>query len=154
MTDPRHERKTTRENEGRQKRVPLGLQRNTKLAAFTPDGYVGRWMNDEGNRINDAMAGGWVFMKDKKPVGEGAINLDSDLGSCTSQIVGTKEDGSPLRAYWMLLKKEWYEEDKQAKLKPVDEIEKAIKGGTVGQESMQAVDRDARYVPKTGIKIQ
>lgn len=147
----RDERPQTRDPEGRQARVPLGLQRNSKLEAFTPQGYVGRWMNDEGDRLPAALRGGWEFMKDKKPVGAGSSNLDTDLGQYTSQIVGTKEDGSPLRAFWMLIKKEWYDQDQIAKLKPVEEVEKAIKRGKFAPSGEST---EGQYVPKSGIKIQ
>ena len=147
----REARKEKREGEGRAKRVGLGLQRNSKLEAYTPQGYVGRWINDTGNRISSALNGGWVFMQDKKPVGSGVQNLDSDLGKYTSQVVGKKEDGSPLRAYWMLLKKEWYEEDQREKQKPVDEIEQAIKRG---KYQPSEASTEGQYVPKTGIKIE
>lgn len=141
-----------REDERRQ-RVPLGVPRN-KMLMVAPDGYMGRWINDEDNRIHHAIQGGWQLVRDKNKVGEGVDNSDTDLGQQISMIVGTKEDGGPLRAYWMIIKKEWYEEDQREKLKPVDEIEKAIKGGKVGEDSISEQDRGTRYIPKSGIKIQ
>jgi hypothetical protein len=150
----RDQRTDSREDEGRAKRVPLGLQRNNKLDAVTPDGYVGRWMNDENVRIANAMKGGWCLMQGTKPVGGGAEDRNTDLGSCTSQIVGTNEDGTPQRAYWMVIKKEWYEEDQREKLKPVDEIERAIKGGKVGHQSMSKEDQENAYIPEKGRGIK
>lgn len=150
----RDERPTTREETGRQRRVPLNEQRLNKLTAHAPEGYVGRWMNDEGNRIPAALQGGWEFMKDKQHVGQGVDNRDSNPGQYTSQTVGTHEDGSPLTAYWMVIKKEWYQEDQIVKRKPLDELENAIKHGKVGQDKMSGEDRSATYVPRTGIKIQ
>ena len=112
-------RTATRDGVGRRNRVPLGGTR-LKLTADIPRGYVGRWINDEDNRIYFAsQEAGWQFMKDGKPVGQESEDLNDNLGSYTSQIVGTKEDGSPLRAYLMVIKKEWYEEDQREKLKPV-----------------------------------
>lgn len=145
-------RKEDREGEGRKKRVGLGLQRNNRLSAYEPPGYHGHWINDEGSRIQDALAGDYQFMLGKEPVGSGAENRDSDLGQYTSQIVGTKEDGSPLRAYWMVIKKEWYEEDQREKQRPVDEIERAIKGGTL-QPNGEDIDTSNQYVPRSGIHI-
>lgn len=143
-------RAETREQTGRKQRIPLGVPRN-KMAATAPKGYVGRWMNDEDNRLAAAQDGGWEFVKDKAKIGEGAENSDTDLGQYTSMRVGVNEDGSPLRAYWMIIKKEWYEEDQREKLKPVDEIEKAIKRGKFEPSGANA---EGQYVPKSGIKIQ
>ncbi len=142
-------RASNRDGEGRKNRVPLGVPRN-KMSAKAPTGYVGRWMNDEGNRLADAKEGGWEFSLVKSKTGEGAESTDTDLGQYTSMLVGTKEGGGPLRAYWMIIHKEWYEQDQAEKMKPVDEIEKAIKGGKFDPSG---ASREGQYVPKSGIKI-
>lgn len=136
----------------RKQRVPLGVPRN-KMMARAPDGYVGRWINDEDNRLHHAQEGGWTFVRDKSKIGEGSDSSDTDLGLQTSMLVGTNQDGTPLRAYWMLIKKEWYEADQREKLKPVDEIEKAIKRGKY-EPTGSDLDTSNTYVPKSGIKIQ
>jgi len=143
-------RAETRKETGRKERVPMGVPRN-KMFIEAPKGYVGRWMNDEDNRLYYAQEGGWEFVKDKSKVGEGVESSDTDLGQNTSMLVGTKEGGEPLRAYWMIIKKEWYEEDQRKKLQPVNEIDNAIKHG---QFDGGSEDASNRYVPKSGIKYQ
>lgn len=159
MSNNRGARSDNREGTSRKRRIPLNGNR-TKLDAKIPSGYVGRWVNDEQDRpwrmCNEA---GWQFMKSGSPLGNPFVGNESetrnsDLGTYTSQIVGVNPDGTPLRAYLMVIKKEWYDEDKQAKLKPVDEIERAIKGGKVGQDGMKHEDRDKTYIPENGRGIK
>jgi len=145
----RGKRADDRQPEGRRKRTPLGVMRG-KLDAKIPDGFVGRWINDEGNRISAAIQGGWEFMKGGEPVGQGPVDLNSDLGSYTSQIAGTKDDGSPLRTYLMVIKREWYEEDQREKQRPVDEIDNQIRRGKFAPNGGS---NDKQYVPSGGINI-
>lgn len=139
-----------RQETARARRVPLGTP-EMKLTAENREGYVRRWFNGKGNRLSRAQQAGYTFVEDDTFIGEGAESRNSDIGSAVSQIVGTNEDGSPLRAYLMEIRREWYEEDQAAKQAAIDEREDAIRNGSVNDEQGR---QDNRYVPREGIKFQ
>lgn len=128
----------------RVKRVPLGVPR-AKLDVPKIPGYHTHWLNDEPGRLEAATAGGYEFVHEKELQGEAG---NTDLGEKVSRIVGRNEDGSPLRAFLMKLKEEWYREDQRAKQKPVDEVDMAIRQGTLNEKP-----DDKRYVPREGISM-
>jgi hypothetical protein len=88
-----------------------------KLAAPTRKGFVRRWFNDDGNRIDDAKELGYDYVTDP------GIK-SSDAGSRISRLVGTKANGEPLRAYLMETPDELYAEgvsEKESHNRQVDE---------------------------------
>lgn len=131
-----------REPQGRAKRVPLGVP-SPKLAASQRPGYVRRWINDSGSRLELAQQAGYGFVtQDMKAA-------TTDQGSAFSQVVGTKEGGGSLRAYLMEIREEWYAEDQNAKQASVDATEQLIKRG----ELVGKVGQEGVYVPQRGIRI-
>jgi len=132
----------------RKKRVPLGSPQ-MKLTADVPKGKVGRWVNDKPGRLMAAQQGGYDFIEDEVHVGEGAEDGNSDLGARVSRVVGENADGTPLRAYLMVMDEKTYEADQAAKQLEVDKIDSAIMSGanqnTLGEHG---------YVPESGIKYQ
>jgi len=130
--------------ETRRKRKPLGVP-VSKLAVQERDGYVRRWINDDGGRIQQAEEAGYEF------VTKAVVSSEAQKGQGTkiSQIVGTQENGQPLYAFLMEIKKEWYDEDQRAKQAEVDKVDMAIKTGNVNG----TVGEDGRYVPREGIKV-
>lgn len=153
---PRGQRSETRPESrdagGRAKRVPLGTPELKMEVSSKDPNYVYRWVNDEGNRIARAMQGGYEMVEDSGvEVGSG-VNRNTDMGGKVSQYVGTQKDGAPLRAHLMRIKKEWYEEDQDAKAKKIDEKERHIKGG--GIEQNEHLEQSHTYVPTEGIKIR
>lgn len=140
-----------KKSEERKQRVPLGNMR-TKLNVPENPGKVRRWINDETNgRISNALNGGYSFVQDPNlQVGDFDVNSGNrDIGTMVSRVVGTREDGQPLRAYLMEIDKELYDEDQLSKLERVKEIDSQIKRGQVSREA-----DDQRYVPKNGISIE
>ncbi len=135
-----------RKPQSRSERVPLG-SRQPKLGAPERKGYVRRFVNDVGGRLQDAKAGGYQFVEDETTV-EGA---ESDgLGNRVTRVVGTKESGAPLNAYLMEIKEDWYKEDQAVKQAEIDETEESLRRGT---DEHGVPGKDGRYVPKQGIKI-
>lgn len=136
----------------RTKRVPLGSFRR-KLTVdddfvkkMDRDGYKLRWINDDGrSRIEQAQQAGYSFVTSDglEQIGDQGDG-NTDPGQRISQVVGTTDDGAPMRAYLMAIPKDWYEEDQREKQKHVDEIDKAIKGGRLSPGEKQ-------YVPEGGI---
>ncbi len=148
---PRRGRPPNREPEGRARRVPMGvaaLKMDVPQAANDPD-HVYRWINDKPGRLQRAQAGGWEFVEDPSiQIGTGSDTRNSEQDSRVSQVVGKHDNGSPMHAYLMRIKREWYEEDQAAKQSSIDEVEATIKGGRFKEGA-----GDGRYIPKEGIKI-
>lgn len=135
-----------REALGRGKRIPLGTARIKGEADKRP-GFVRRWINDSGARIEQALQGGWEF------VSTDPIAASSDPGSRISQIAGTKEGGTPLLRYLMEIREEWWAEDQAAKQEHNDALEAQIKRGELIGEAA-GMDQSMRYIPKGGIRIE
>jgi len=152
MKEGRERKKLERELEDspieprqRLKRIPLGVP-VSKLAIKKRDGYHRHWMNDNGARIQQAEQAGYQFVEKESLSG----TAQKGLGTKVSQIVGTKEDGTPLTAYLMEIKQEWYDEDQSLMQAEVDKVDEAIKTGNVSG----TVGEDGRYIPKEGIKVK
>jgi hypothetical protein len=117
-------------SKNRKKRVPLGVH-HSKLSVppeLIPDNKVGRWVNDVDNRVEMAQNGGYEFVASttNAKVGGGHKNENTDIGGRISKIVGSK-NGKPMRAYLMMINRDWYEEDQAKKQEKVDEVDRAIK---------------------------
>ncbi len=129
-----------REPKGRAERIPLGAPQ-LKLATQKIPGFVSRWINDKGSRVQQALQGGYYFVEKGDTVAR-----TTDLGdSCISQIVGTKESGEPMSAYLMKIPEKWHREDQAAKKGRRDEIVAQIEGGT---DEKGGPGQDGRYLPK------
>lgn len=132
-------------------RVPLGGMR-LKLTLPDIPGYHGRYINDVSGRIEQAIQGGYVFMpKAGVKIGTGSELGHTDIGSATSVIVGTQENGHPLRAYAMMIKQEWFDADQAAKSESVRQTEQAIQAGDI---NAQDGDNSNKYIPEEGITIE
>ena len=142
----------SKQEDTRKERIPLGRMRR-KLAipdGLIPKNKIARWINDHPGRLQAALEGGYQFMDDPlAKVGEGSENQRDSLDMKISRIVGTRDDGSPLKAYLMVINKSLYDADRKEKDKHLDEIDAAIKGGNVEGQ----VGQDGRYIPSTGISV-
>lgn len=147
--NPRVEANKERSQRGR---VPLGaLHHKLSLEAYADqlEGFVPRWINDIPGRIQQAIKGGYEpILRNDIKVGDGE-DLNQDMGTWVSEIVGRHEGtNQPMLAYAMKIRKEWYDEDQKAKLKPVDEVEAAIRN--TGLQSNQG-DNSNSYVKTANI---
>ena len=138
-------REATREETGRNKRVPLGVSR-TKLAVPQRNGYVRRWINDSEGRLQMAEQGGYQFATDQSlQIGDPDIdNVNRDLGARVSRVVD-KTTGQ--KAYLMEIKEEFYKEDQKAKAEKLDETDRAIRRGKLEKV-------DDQYIPDNGRGIK
>lgn len=132
----------------RKKRVPLGVPR-PKLTVPKRPGYERRWVNEDSKgRLQAALEGGYTHVTDPNlKVGEdgGASSTDSRV----SRIVGRGEGGKPLRAFLMEIPSELFKEDQASKQGALDEVDRAIRKGSLVSEGEQH-----RYVPKQGIRVE
>lgn len=145
---PRTEARETREEEApeRRVRVPLGVPR-LKMTAPQRPGYVRRWVNDDPGRLDSAQQGGYEFVLGEVRSEGGATD---GVGAKISRVVGSNDNGTPKTAYLMEIKKEWYDEDQQAKQASVNQTEAALRRGS---DEHGEPGRDGRYVPESGISI-
>ena len=148
---PVEERKEERK-ERKVERRPLGGL-SLKLDGVIPKGYVGRWINDDGSRLQDALAAGYFFARKDEMKFDKRNEKHFTKGSGLSKPVGTKDSGEPMKAYLMLIRKEFSDQDRAAKKAKIQVIEDAILGGDIGNTS-----DGGRYKPKAadgspGIKI-
>ncbi len=122
----------------RKERKPIGSPEK-KWDCPMDDGYYYRvfnddWMTRPGN-IQRAQAAGYEF-------------VENDEEKQKPKIVGTNDNGTPIRGFLMRIPQEIHDEDQLVKQKNVDMIDKQIKAG-----SFQQGVSDGRYIPSGGIKI-
>lgn len=131
---------------GMGRRVPLGGPK-LKMGAQIRKGYVGRWFNDDGSRIQQAQQAGYAFVEDP----HAAPNAD-DVGSRVSMFVGGMNNrGEPRRAFLMEQREDFYKEDQAAKQAAQDELMNSIRRGK--PEGEGKARENMQYVPNRGIKV-
>lgn len=120
--------------------------RQLKMTVVATPGKVGRWVNDDGKKIEERTAQGYDFVPDRKKVGEGEDDGNTSLGDMISMRVGDK-NGKPLMAYYMEIEEEFYEEDQATKQKEIDEVHDSIHANAENKMGGHA------YVPGTGNRM-
>lgn len=155
MTEPKTEQpkkqtKAQRLKEKRQQRKPL-TGRIQKLQIDIPDGFAGRWFNDVGPRIQNALAAGWEFIDPKTQLN--VRERPDDMGSVVRERVDKKLSNEPIYAYLMVIEKELYDEDQASKMNEVLETDRKIVKGDI-PNSKGAVDGDLVYVKKADLRGQ
>ena len=78
---------------------------------------------------------------------DASVSGSSDMGTRVSAVVGKNEDGSPLRAYLMKIRNEWYHEDQMAGQEKVEALHDAMRQGKQAAEG----DSSNRYVKKSSM---
>lgn len=131
----------------RKDRVPLGVARQ-KLAVPERPGYKRRWINDDGSRLQQALAADYRYVEDPS-IKVGDDNGNSSTDSRISRVVGKKKNGQEMRAYLMEISADLYREDQKAKQAEIDEVDRAIRKGGIRNDR-----GDMGYVPDGGIKIE
>lgn len=102
------------------KRIPLGT-RNI-LTAPKKAGFVRRFVNVKGDRIENFKAAGWNIVDESLQVGDPKVGRASSMGSMTNPDVGSGQ-----RAILMEIKEEYYNEDMAAKQAKITQVENEIK---------------------------
>lgn len=112
----------------RKKRVILGSPRRKLEQVEANDGYVYRYFNDSGSRLQDAQSAGYEFVlrDDVQGNSEAGLEVQSGIDSRESKVVGKGENGQPLSAYLMRKPADMHMEDQAEKQKEIDEVEKSI----------------------------
>jgi hypothetical protein len=103
------------------------------------------WANDEPGRIELFIASGYEYVqKGEVTLLPGVTPRNGDLGSQVSAVVGRNGDGTPLRAYLMKKRMDWYLEDQEKGQERPNQIDAAIRAGRVSSD----VDDGHFYVPR------
>lgn len=114
-------------------RKPFGTHEQ-KMQRTPRPGFRNYWFLDEPGRVQQAIAAGYVHVKDEQGRNV-ALTVNKAVGASTTV------------AYLMEIPLRFFEADFKAQQKAVDEIDEAILGGSINEK-----DGDKRYVPKRGIK--
>lgn len=108
--------------------------------------YEYRWINDDMARIySKTKEDDWDIVTNEG----GIVKEDSsDLGSAVSEVVGTRPDGSPKRAYLCRKPISYFEEDQRVKQQALDEQLAQLR---LGNDRGGGASSD--YVPHSGISL-
>jgi hypothetical protein len=136
----------TRAEEVRQERrrkpgstVMSGIKLGVDESKLDRKNYEYRWVNDRGNRVQQLTSNDWDLAPEQAALAAGGE------GTVQSTIVGT-DGGKPYSGILMRKRKDWFEADRAEKLKPVHEVEQAIRAGTNHQKDSPEL-RDGTYTP-------
>ena len=102
------------------KRIPLGA-RNILTASKKP-GFVRRFVNDKGDRIQAFKDAGWASVEMTGQVGDDKAGRATSMGSSANPSVGGGQ-----RAVLMEIPEKFYDEDKKAKQAKITQVENEIK---------------------------
>ena len=103
-------------------RTPVSGRRDVMTVANTDEAFVYRWVNDTQGRIDLFLKGGYEFVQEDLAVGDKSVDSTSDISSMVSKGVG-----GGTTAYLMRISKEFYEEDRAAANRAIDENEADMK---------------------------
>jgi hypothetical protein len=110
----------------RQRGVFNGTNKRLEVLTQIP-GYVQRWFNETPGRLERAESGGWEFVeRSEVSLAESnkVVERNSDVGNRIRAIVGTTDQNTPLYAYLMKIKQEWFEEDQQESVQTIAKSER------------------------------
>ena len=102
-------------------RTPLG-QRNRLSFKNQDPNYVYRVINDQGDRLEEALEGGYEFVIEDAKLGDARAAEGGKIDSRVSKPVG-----NGIRGYLMRIRRDLYESDQAVKMGKIAEIEKALK---------------------------
>lgn len=133
---------TSEEKGGRKRRgVFNGTQSkyNVDVSKLIANGYHPHIFNDDRGRVEAAIENGYEFVSPEEVgrIQNNVTSANTDLSNRVRFLAGVKEDGTPMYAYLMKIKQEWFDEDQQAIQDRVNKTEAAIKKGKVGNISTE-----------------
>ena len=111
------------------KRIPLGT-RNILTAPKKP-GFVRRFVNDKGDRIQAFKDAGWAAAEMVAEVGDDKAGRATSMGSSATPSVGGGQ-----RAVLMEIPEEYYDADNKAKQAKIAQVEKEISRNKPGQDGL------------------
>ena len=113
------------------KRIPLGT-RNI-LTAPKKVGFVRRFVNDTGDRVQRFKDADWKVVDENIPVGDTKLGRAGSLGSLSNPHVGSNQ-----RAVLMEIPEEIYNADRAASQAAITKVENEIKRNTKPDASVES----------------
>jgi hypothetical protein len=105
------------------RRTSLEAGRNIINVSGISEDKQGRWVNDVDNRINEMKDRGYEFVPASEvDIGDRSVDSSEGVGEHA-----TKNMGGGVTAYFMVQRKEWYEEDRAFKQNEVDRSEASLR---------------------------
>lgn len=136
----------TRAEEVRQERrkkpgatTAMGIKLGVDESKLDRRTYEYRWANETGNRLQELHGNDW----DRAP------EIASEDGT---KVAGTDDNGKPFKTVLMRKRKDWFNEDKREKQKPLAEMDEAIRSGVVHRKAEPEL-REGAYTPGAGNQI-
>jgi hypothetical protein len=125
--------------------------RRRKLAVtgkLDTENFEYRWANDEGTRLHElTVEDDWEVVKDRS----GTLKIDgAGTGAEVAVPVGVGETGKGLRSILLRKPRKFYEDDKRAEQRRIDETEAGMKQGVTPGSGQDA----QAYVPRGGIVFE
>ena len=110
-------------------RTKLDLHSDLK-ERLKADDMVPYWANDvkHGERVQELAERGYEFVTAQGYEKIGEDNEKQEKGRKIKKIVGTAQDGSPIYAFLMAIKRKWYEEDQAKKEETNKMVDEAVMG--------------------------
>jgi len=128
MIEKKATKVATKERQTR-KRIPLGT-RNILTAPKKP-GFVRRFVNDKGDRIQTFKDAGWRAAEMAGQVGDDKAGRATSMGSGATPSVGGGQ-----RAVLMEIPEKYYKEDAKAKQDAIAKVEREIARNKPGQDGL------------------
>jgi len=128
-----------------------GMRQKLQVLGDLP-GFHLCWINDIPGMIAQARDGGYEFVADNEieMANNNVVDRNTSEGTQVKVLVGTNEDNSPMFAYLMKIRNDYYEEDQKDQQEYNDKIDTQIRGGNIDGK----VGVNGRYIPSTGITIK
>jgi hypothetical protein len=108
----------------RVRRTPIG-RRNVLTVSGKEAGYEYRFVNDEGDRVQEFLDNGWEVVPQNDSLRIGDKRLNAPTGSEGTAAVASVGQGQ--KAFLLRIRDEYYKEDQAAKQAHVDATEAATK---------------------------
>ena len=105
----------------RRTKTPISGRRNILTVKGLAPGMVGRWVDNDPDRVAQLMEQGYEPVRQPVQVGDISIESGQQLGAVT-----TKRTGGGKESILMQIPKEWYEADQKQKQRLVDTKEAAL----------------------------
>ncbi len=146
-----YERGTDRAEEVRRERrkqpgqtVVSGIKLSMDESKLDRNRYHYRWAKADTDRIRQLQALDYDVAPENAKEGS--------LGTTTTAVGGVTETG-PYNMILMRKEKDWFETDQKEKMKPLDDMDNAIRRGLTNHAGNKGVD-DTFYTPDSGNKIE
>lgn len=132
MSEQNNQNVNEKKVEQSRKRIPLG-SRNV-LMAPKKAGFVRRFVNDTGDRIQAFKDAGWNTVDDGSTSGDAKVGRPTSVGSLTNPHVGSGQ-----RAILMEIPEEIYAEDRAQSQAKITEVENQIRRKESKNEDKQGL---------------